>query len=75
MRTEKEIPAGAEFNSTQQDILSNWFPHFNAFSLSQIADRNNSSKRSTRKSVQHLVDMGLVKQLPDAPKMDNNETS
>ena len=65
-RTEVPVPDGFVPSEVQKDILDNWKFNYNAFSLSQIADRDNVSRQHVRRKVQKLIKLGLVERhVPD----------
>lgn len=59
-RTEIEVPADFIPSQAQKDILDNWKPHYNLFSVTQIAERNDKSRGHVQRKVRQLVKLGLV---------------
>ena len=59
-RTIEPIPPDFVMDEVYNDILTNWRPNYNLFSVSQIADRNNKKRSHVQKHVRHLVKLGLA---------------
>lgn len=59
-RTEKEIPPDFIPSPVQKDIIDHWKPHYNLFSVTQIAERNNASRGHVQRKVRQLIKLGLV---------------
>jgi len=59
-RTLVEIPEDFIPSEVQKDILDNWHYHYNLFSVTQIAERNNKSRGHVQRKVKGLVKLGIV---------------
>lgn len=59
-RTIKEIPEDFVPSEVQKDILDNWKPNYNLFTISQIADRTSTKRQHVSRKVKQLVKLGLV---------------
>lgn len=59
-RTELEPPKEFVPSEVQSDILTNWKPNYNLFSVTQLAERNSKSRGHVQRKVKQLVKLGLV---------------
>lgn len=59
-RTEVKVPTDFIPSEVQKDILDNWKPHYNLFSITQIAERNNKSRGHVQRKVKQLRKLGLI---------------
>ena len=71
-RTTKEVPDDFIPTTIQRDILDNWRPNYNLFSISQIADRNQAKRGAVQRRVRQLIKLGLVERHTHGQK-DNKE--
>lgn len=55
------VPDGFILSPEQKDIMDNWSGGNNLFSISQIAERNRSSRRRTKRKIDRLIKMNVVK--------------
>lgn len=59
------------FSDVQKDILLNWKPEYNLFSVTQLAERNGKSRGHVQRQVRKMVKMGLVER--HCPKILNGK--
>lgn len=59
-RTTDPIPPGFIDDTVYSDILTNWKPDYNLFSVTQIAERNSKKRGHVQRHVRKLVKLGLV---------------
>lgn len=59
-RTNIDIPNDFIPSDVQKDILDNWKPGYNLFSITQIAERNEKTRGHVKRKVALLRKMGLV---------------
>jgi len=59
-RTEVEFPENFIHNEVTRDIKINWKPYYNLFSFSQLCSRHSISKRSCRRKIKKLFELGIV---------------
>jgi DNA-binding MarR family transcriptional regulator len=59
-RTDKEVPEDFIPYGISLDIMTNWKPNYNLFSITQIADRNHEKRGHVQRQVNRLIKLGLV---------------
>ena len=64
VRTDLPVPDDFIPSKAQLDILTNWRPGYNLFSITQIADRNDLKRQHVQRKVKILRRMGLVERWP-----------
>lgn len=58
------VPKDFVLSDVQADILNNWKPNYNLFSVTQLSERNNKSRGHVQRKIRQLVKLGLVVKHP-----------
>jgi RNase P protein component len=68
--TGKELDKAVERNDIINDIIENWKPNYNLFSITQLACRNKTKRQRVRRIVKRLIRLGVVYQY--SPMLQKN---
>lgn len=60
-RMKKEPELLWELNEVEKDIINNWTPEYNLFSMSQMCDRHGISKRACRRKLKRFFKNEIIK--------------